>query len=137
AYPHDTRDPIVAGSAIVNALQQVASRNVGPLDSVVVSVTQFHGGTAHNIIPGEVKLGGTARTLLPETQELAQQRIKEIASHLARAQGCEAAVTYTIGYPVTRNDATAVSVVNAVAAQLLGKDNVPPLEQPVMGGEDF
>ncbi|HRP63331.1 MAG TPA: amidohydrolase [Phycisphaerales bacterium] len=137
AYPQISRDPIVAGAAIVQALQQIASRNVGPLDSVVVSVTQFHAGTTHNIIPAQASISGTLRTLLPETRSLASKRLIEIAQHIARAHGCEADATYIEGYPVTRNDAQAVAIFNTVAREMLGEANVPPLENPVMGGEDF
>lgn len=137
AYPQISRDPIVAGAAIVQALQQIASRNVGPLDSVVVSVTQFHAGTTHNIIPAQASISGTLRTLLPETRSLASKRLIEITQHIARAHGCEADAIYIEGYPVTRNDAQAVAIFNTVARDMLGEANVPPLENPVMGGEDF
>jgi amidohydrolase len=137
AYPQVGRDPIVAGAAIVSAAQQIASRNVGPLDSVVVSITQFHAGTTHNIIPQEVKLSGTVRTLLPETQKLAQQRLHEIATHIAEAHGCEATLDYHIGYPVTRNDPGAVETFFATARAAIGDESVQLMPDPVMGGEDF
>lgn len=137
AFPHTGRDSLLAGALIVTALQQIASRNANPLDAVVVSVTQFHGGTAHNVIPSEVKLGGTVRTLLPETQQLAQDRLREIAMNIAEAHGCEASVEYQLGYPVTRNDPEAVAIFIATAKEALGEERVPPMEHPVMGGEDF
>lgn len=137
AYPQVSRDGIVAGAALVTALQQIASRNVGPLDSVVVSVTQFHAGTTHNIIPGTVKISGTVRTLLQETRELAEQRLSEIATHIAKAHGCEATVEYDHGYPVTRNDPLAVEEFNTIARQAVDEQNVQHMPDPVMGGEDF
>src|SRR3569832_728133 len=76
AAPHTGIDPIVVGSYIVNALQSIASRNVDPLDSVVVTMTHFHAVTAYNVIPMEAVLRGTLRTLKPETMELAVRRIK-------------------------------------------------------------
>ena len=137
AYPHFSTDPILAASAIVTSLQQIASRNVGPLESIVVSVTQFHSGTAHNIIPPAVQLAGTVRTLKPEIQALARQRLEDIASSIARAHRCTAKLDYHVGYPVTRNDAAAVAIFEEVARRTLGEPQVRPLENPVMGGEDF
>lgn len=137
AMPQHGHDPILAGSNLVSALQQIASRNVDPLDSIVVSITQFHGGTTHNIIPETVELMGTVRTLLPETQELAIRRINEIATHIAAAHGCEAEVDYQIGYPVTNNHADAVKIFNDTARDALGESRVDHMDLPVMGGEDF
>ena len=68
-------DPIVAAASMIGALQTIASRNVEPLESVVVSVTQVHAGTAYNIIPGEARLAGTVRTLTPEVRQLARRRL--------------------------------------------------------------
>jgi amidohydrolase len=121
----------------VTALQQIASRNVHPLESIVVSVTKFHAGTAHNIIPMDATLGGTVRTLLPEIQNLAERRMTEIATHIAQAHGCEAEVRYKRGYPVTRNDPAAVDIFNATASAAIGAERVLPMANPVMGGEDF
>jgi hippurate hydrolase len=137
AYPHFGRDPIVAASAIVAALQTLPSRNVDPLDSIVVSVTQFHGGTTHNVIPSHVELAGTVRTLTPETRELAQERMREIAEGTARAHGCTADLRYELGYPVTLNDPGMVDLVHSIGAEAVGAEQVVPLEAPVMGGEDF
>ncbi|MCH7545948.1 MAG: amidohydrolase [Planctomycetes bacterium] len=137
AMPQHGHDPILAGSNLVSALQQIASRNIDPLDSIVVSITQFHGGTTHNIIPETVELMGTVRTLLPETQELAIRRINEIATHIAAAHGCEAEVDYQVGYPVTRNHADAVKIFNDTARDALGESRVDHMDLPVMGGEDF
>jgi len=137
AYPHFVCDPIVAASAVVTSLQQIASRNVGPLDSVVVSVTQIHAGTAHNIIPQSVQLAGTVRTLKKETQLLARTRLEQIASAVAAAHQCKATVHYHLGYPVTSNDPAAVAIFEDCARKTLGQQHVGPLANPVMGGEDF
>jgi len=137
AWPHACRDPIVAASAIVQAAQTIASRSVGPLDSVVVSITMIDAGSGFNIIPDSAVVRGTVRTLLPQTQQLAIRRLKEIATGVASAHGCTAELDYRINYPVTLNDAAAVERFNLVANQTLGAERVRPVEQPVMGGEDF
>jgi amidohydrolase len=137
AFPHVGRDPIVAAAAAISSLQTIAARNVDPLDSIVVSITQVEGGTTHNIIPGEVRLLGTVRTLTPQTHALAQQRIHEIVTNIAQAHGCEAEVDYELGYPVTLNDAAAVRIFTDVARNVVGEPGIVMHEHPVMGGEDF
>jgi amidohydrolase len=137
AFPQVSRDPIVAASAIVSALQTIASRNIKPLDAIVVSVTMIHGGSAYNVIPSEVTISGTVRTLTPQVLELAQRRLVEIATGTAKAHGCEAAVDYRLGYPITLNDSAMVDVFTEVATSAVGSDRVISLPQPVMGGEDF
>lgn len=137
AFPHVARDPVVAAAAIVNSLQTIASRNVDPLASVVVSVTMLNAGSAYNVIPSQAKISGTVRTLTPDVLQLAQRRIDEIATSTAKAYGCEAMFEYRLGYPVTRNDAGAVEIFNSVARGTLGEPNVVNLPNPVMGGEDF
>ncbi len=137
AWPHTGHDPVVAASAIVNALQTITSRNVSTLESVVVSVTEFHAGTAYNIIPDQAKLAGTVRTLTPAVQDQAERRINEIATGVAKAYGCRADVTYKRGYPATVNDAASVEAFRSVAADAFGTEHVVDMERPVMGGEDF
>jgi amidohydrolase len=137
AFPHVSRDPIVAAAAIVSSLQTIASRNVDPLASVVVSVTMLNSGSAYNVIPSQAKISGTVRTLTPDVLHLTQRRIEEIATNTAKAHGCEATFEYRLGYPVTRNDAGAVEIFNTIAASTLGDQNVINLPNPVMGGEDF
>ncbi len=137
AFPHLSADPIVAGSQLVSALQSVVSRNVGPLDSAVVSVTQFHSGTAHNIIPGRTTVSGTVRTLKPEVQATVRKRLAELADGIAASHGCAARFEYREGYPVTSNDHEMVNVFNTVARQTIDPEQVLDIEHPVMGGEDF
>jgi amidohydrolase len=137
AFPHVSRDPIVAAASMISSLQTIAARNVDPLDSIVISITKIEGGTTHNIIPGAVQLMGTVRTLTPETHQIAQQRIHEVAANIAQAHGCEADVDYELGYPVTLNDEAAVQIFTEVARETLGPPRVLTLDNPVMGGEDF
>ena len=137
AKPHDTVDPIVVGSQVVSAIQTIASRNVDPLDSVVVSTTVFQAGNAFNVIPQSAFLRGTIRTLKPETRDFAEKRIKEITNGVATSLGAKAEVNVNRGYPVTSNHEKqtefAVSVAKEVAGDSVVSDDAPP----VMGGEDF
>jgi amidohydrolase len=137
AYPHLGADPIVAGAAIVGAVQTVASRTVSPLDSVVVTLGTFHAGTTNNVIPETAALTGTLRTLRPETRAMAKQRLTEVVTATGRAMGCDAVLVIEEGYPVTVNDAAEAARVLAVAREAdfaLGAVEVP---EPTMGGEDF
>jgi len=136
AAPHTGIDPIVVASHIVTALQSIASRNVDPLDSVVVTITQIHAGTAYNVIPMEAVLRGTLRTLQAETKAFACKRIKEIAEQIAHAFGAKAEVDIREGYPVTMNEACATDRFKTVAKQVFG-ENLSEDCLPVMGGEDF
>ena len=92
AFPYLCKDPIVCAANVVTSLQQLVSRNTDPLDSLVVSITQFHSGTAHNIIPEEVKLVGTMRYLKKETGIMARERFREIVMSVSTAYGCTAEI---------------------------------------------
>ncbi len=137
AYPHQGADPIVALGAIITALQSIVSRNVGPLDSVVVTVGQVNAGVAHNVIPSGASLGGTIRTLTPETRSLARERVRAIIGGVAEAHGCRAEITEREGYPVTYNDEGEAARFFGVADEALGRERVVRVEHPTMGGEDF
>jgi amidohydrolase len=137
AYPHYGHDSILAAAHIIAALQQIASRNVGPLDSVVCSVGQINAGTANNIIPETCTFIGTVRTLNGATRALAKRRFFEIAEHTARAFGCEAKINWHEGYPVTENDREATETWLGVARTALGSDRVQVIDHATMGGEDF
>ncbi|MET0257874.1 MAG: M20 aminoacylase family protein [Methylobacterium sp.] len=137
AIPQQSRDPILAGAALVQALQQIVSRNADPLDSLVVSVTQFHAGFAHNVIPGEAVVSGTIRSLRAETRTLAERRLREIAGGIGAIHGLTAEVAFTPNYPVTRNDAARARFCGDVAARVAGEAQVNRTIAPLMGGEDF
>ena len=135
AFPHQGIDTVLVAAHVVLALQSIAARNTDPLDSVVVTVAQVHGGTADNIIPSEVRLSGTVRTLNSETRRLTFERIKRVAAETARAYGATAEVTLEDGYPVLENNPDATDYVRRVATAAIG--TVPVEIRPVMGGEDF
>ncbi|MEK6701569.1 MAG: amidohydrolase, partial [Planctomycetota bacterium] len=137
AYPHQGYDPITATAHIIAAVQSIASRNVSPLDSVVVTCGEIKAGTANNIIPESCWTHWTVRTLKDSTRKLAKERFIQIATHTAQALGCTAEVTYRESYPVTTNDAHVVAQFFAVAKEVLGESRVSEVQHPTMGGEDF
>jgi amidohydrolase len=133
AFPHQGVDTVLVAAHIVVALQSIAARNTDPLDSAVVTVAQVHGGSADNIIPGEVTLSGTVRTLNHVTRQLTFDRIRRVAANTASAFGAAAEAIIDDGYPVLENDPAATEYVRRIAA-----NTVAPVDiSPVMGGEDF
>ncbi len=135
AYPQTCRDPMPCALAIGQALQTVVSRNTDPLGALVVSLTLFTGGTASNVIPDAVSLGGTVRSLTPEVRDMAERRIREIVQGIAGAYDVEARLDYTRNYPPTINHPAqtrfAAGIARAVSPAVI--DDLPP----EMGSEDF
>jgi amidohydrolase len=137
AWPHNGRDPIVAGSAIVMALQTIISREIDPVDAGVISTTMFHAGTATNQIGSSAVLQGTTRALIESTRMHIETRLAEVACDIARAHRCEAQVKYFGGYPVTRNDDGSVAEFERILREELPTQQFVHMDAPVMGGEDF
>jgi hippurate hydrolase len=137
AMPHQGVDPVLAGSALVQALQSVVSRNVHPVDSAVLSVTQFHAGDAYNVIPEQALLRGTVRAFKSEVQELCEAAMGRVCDGIAASFGARIALDYERGYPPTINSAAEAEVCREVAASLVGADNVRGDMLPSMGAEDF
>ncbi|WP_417723687.1 M20 aminoacylase family protein [Salipiger sp.] len=137
ASPHLAVDPIPAAVATVQALQTVVSRNTDPLDRLVLSVTEIHSGTAHNIIPGTAWLGGTVRSFRPEVRNLAEERLRDIATAQAEVFGCTVEVVYDRGYPPCVNHPEQARFAADVAREVVGDDKVDGNCDPIMPAEDF
>ncbi|KAJ0971379.1 hypothetical protein J5N97_019338 [Dioscorea zingiberensis] len=140
AVPQLAIDPIVAASNVVVSLQHLVSRETDPLDSQVVTVAKFEGGTAFNIIPESVSIAGTFRALSKESFFLLKKRIEEVIVSQASVQRCNAAVDFLMEkhpfYPVTVNSKELHLHFQKVASEMLGSDNLKD-KQPAMGAEDF
>ncbi|GAB1531707.1 MULTISPECIES: M20 family metallopeptidase [Brevibacillus] len=136
AVPEETVDSIVIGSQIVGHLQTIASRNVSPLESVVVTVGTFHGGDSTNIIADSCRLTGTVRSFLPEVRDRAEQRLTEIAEGTATMMGGSATVVYERGYPAVINHEKETAIAREAAIAAFGAGRVESMK-PLMGGEDF
>ena len=137
AVPHLTRDPVLTSAQIITNLQSVISRELDPLESGVVSISAIHGGMAANVIPSEVKILGTLRSLTMDGLKSLQRRVKEIAEKIAEAHECEAIVKYPGNdYPPTVNDGEMWDFAKNIGNNMLGEENVNDLDA-VMGGEDF
>ncbi|HEX7218645.1 MAG TPA: M20 aminoacylase family protein [Burkholderiales bacterium] len=139
AMPHLVVDPVVACAQIISALQTIASRNVEPVDAVVVSICSMQTSQvgAFNVVPDAVKLVGTVRSFRPATRDLAERRLKEIVTKVAEAFGCSSEIQYTRGYPATVNSAREAQFAARVGERVFGKGNVITEHEPTMGGEDF
>ncbi|MBW8284875.1 MAG: amidohydrolase [Rhizobium sp.] len=137
AQPHKTIDPVLISSHIVIALQTIASREVDPLQSVVVTVATVHGGEASNVIPNTVKLTGTVRTLLPGTRDYAERRLNEVANGISASFGARVDVHYRRGYPVTFNHPDETEFALGVMRRISGERAVEGEIAPMMGAEDF
>jgi amidohydrolase len=137
AYPHECVDPVFAAVQLAQGLQAIIARNVAANDRAVVSVTEIHAGSANNIIPGEVWLGGTVRTYAPQTRQMIENRVRAIADGIAAAFGVSAAIDYDKGYPPTVNHPDQTRLAASIARAIAGDDAVEDDQDPEMGGEDF
>jgi amidohydrolase len=133
AMPHLVTDPVVAAAQVITALQTIASRNVSPVDAVVVSICSMQTSQlgAFNVVPDHVKMVGTVRSFRPE------KRLREIVTNVGAGLGVSAEVTYSRGYPATINSAREAQFAARVGEHLFGKGNVITEHEPTMGGEDF
>ncbi|MCQ6559646.1 M20 metallopeptidase family protein [Paenibacillus mendelii] len=135
-YPDACCDPIVASSAVVMGLQQIVSREIAPHQAAVVSLGTIHGGTANNIIPDDVELTGTIRTMDPEVRRSMPERLKRIIEDICRAYRCTAQLTYIEQVREVDNDEACTSHVREIAAELFGAEACQSIV-PFTYGEDF
>ncbi|MEX0637706.1 MAG: M20 aminoacylase family protein [Burkholderiales bacterium] len=139
ALPHLAVDPVVIAAHVITALQTIASRNANPVDALVVSLCSMQTSQlgAFNVIPAHVELIGTVRTFSPEMRDLAEKRIKEIATAVAQGLGGSAEIEYLRGYPATVNTEKEARFAAQVGEKVFGAGNVITDYEPTMGGEDF
>jgi len=135
--PHQGPDAIVVASEIVIALQTLVSRIRDPIDPVVVSVGSVHGGTRNNILPDEVVLEGTVRTLSAATRTTMEAALRRRVRAIAASVGARVRIEYVHGYPPVINHPEATRKVVTALTRELGRDHVVEVEHPVMGAEDF
>ena len=134
AMPHQTADPIVCSAQVIVALQSIVSRNVNPLDLVVITIGMLQGGSARNIIPQSVTFSGTFRLFREGTRELIKTRMRDIAENVAKAMGCRAEVNFGLGIGAVVNDAEVAARARDVFANY--SDAVQVVEEPWMASED-
>ncbi len=135
AQPHLTVDPIVVAAQVINAIQSIVSRNLDPLESLVISVGELHAGSAFNVIPSQAILRGTLRAFHDSIMHMAQARLRSLAEGIAQAHGARAFVlTETIAPPVV-NHPRATAIAREAARHIVGEENIVRIK-PVMVAED-
>lgn len=135
AFPHETKDMVVAASALIMQLQTVVSRNVNPLDSAVITIGKLTSGTVQNVIAERARLEGTIRTLSPEAMEKVKGRIEAIVRGIEVAYDCEAHIDYGAMYYQVYNDE---KLTNEFMQFVEKETNVRLIRcQEAMTGEDF
>jgi hippurate hydrolase len=137
AMPERSKDPIVIATTLAQALQTIVSRNVNPLKSAVLSITQIHAGSAYNVIPGEAKLCGTVRAFSDEVRALIRERMRALCSGIATAFQVEIDADIRDTFSVLVNQEEQAKAIEEVARAVVGSDNVFTKSRPKMGSEDF
>ncbi|HEY3916730.1 MAG TPA: M20 aminoacylase family protein [Stellaceae bacterium] len=137
ARPESGIDPVLVASHIATALQSIVARNVRPLDTAVVSVTQIHAGEAYNVIPSNAVMRGTARAFSRDTLTLIERRIRDIASGVAQGMGAAATLDFRVIFPPLVNNADEARFIADCAAELVGAENVDTAGGMTMASEDF
>jgi amidohydrolase len=135
ARPHATVDPIVLSATVIQAIQQVLSRRINPLEPGVITVGTINGGTVENVIPDTVSMTGTIRSFSPETREALHRELRR-ACQIVEPLGGTFDLVIEWGYPPTINTPEATQVAVGALGQLLGEDKVKYADQG-MGAEDF
>ena len=134
--PHKAADPVLAAAHIITAAQYLVSRVAPPHEPAVVSIASIHGGNAPNVIPRQVTMSGTMRTMNEEVRSLLQEKLRQTVTHVAEGVGVEAEVEIRKGYPVLFNDPAVTAKAEIVCSEYLGQANVLQSE-PIMTAEDF
>jgi hippurate hydrolase len=137
AMPYAANDPIPIACEIVLALQSFITRKISPFNPAILTIAHIEAGTTNNVIPEDVIMEGTLRTLSEATRETAHAGIARIVEHVAAAHGARGELTIRDGYPVTVNHGGVVDVTERTVRALFGDDAWMRLPTPVMGAEDF
>lgn len=137
ALPHQSADPLVAASAVAQALQSVVARNLDPVEPAVLSITQMHGGSAYNVIPERVTMAGCTRYFSDEVGTLLHNRVRAIVAQVASGLGCTGTLAVDEAYTALHNDPKATETCVAVAGAVVGAANVNATHPPIMASEDF
>jgi amidohydrolase len=135
--PYQANDPMPVAAEIVTALQVFATRRIDTFDPVVITITKIRAGTTNNVIPEEVLMEGTLRSVSERSRKIALAGIDRIVHHVAAAHEMDATFDHVEGYPVTVNDDDFVRFTEGVTKRLLGEKGYVEMAAPVMGAEDF
>lgn len=137
AMPHNTIDPLPIAASVIQAVQGLVARGLNPMDNAVISLCTIHAGDAFNVIPQQVELTGTVRTLREEVRTQIEGDLRQLVTQTCAARGAEGALEYIRMYPVTVNDPDGTKRAARAAQEVAGPDRVTLDMPPSMGGEDF
>ncbi|MFL0196327.1 M20 family metallopeptidase [Clostridium sp. WILCCON 0269] len=137
ARPNMGVDPVVISSHVIIALQEIISRELPPTDAAVITVGSIHGGTAQNIIPEEVIISGTMRTMRTEHREYVKKRLYDITYGIVSSMRGKCEINIEESYPCLYNDDNVAQDILKAAYEVIGKEHVKMLESPSMGVESF
>jgi hippurate hydrolase len=135
AQPHKGADVILTAGHLIVALQQISARNTDPLDSIVVSATQIHGGDAYNVLPNKVIIRGTVRALSPQARAAAEPAIRRIVDGITSSTGASSTVSYAQQYPTLVNSQAAAKSAEAAALSIFNRVETNPPQTMIV--EDF
>ncbi|TWG95513.1 hippurate hydrolase [Mesorhizobium sp. J18] len=137
AMPHQSKDPIVAATSLVQNLQSIVSRNVDPTKPAVFSVTQIHAGSAYNVVPDRAVISGTIRYFDDEVKKLIHERIRDMCSGYEKTYGIEVTADLRDIFDVLVNDADLSKAYLEAASEIVGEENVTLGNELITGSEDF
>jgi hippurate hydrolase len=137
ARPEAGVDSILVASHVIAALQSIVARNVRPVDTAVLSVTQIHGGNAYNVIPQTVRLSGTVRAFSNEVMQLIGRNIARVADGVAAGFGAKAKTDFRAIFPPTINNAEEADYAASICAEVVGAEGVKRDPALIMASEDF
>jgi amidohydrolase len=137
AQPHKCVDALSVGVQVINSMESYMSRRMDPFDQAIFSVGMFHAGTAKNIIAQTAKIAGTIRCQREETRAQIIKDMESIVKGICSGYGADCQIDVLRGLPVLINEKEAVDYSAQVAEQIVGKENLMFLQNPMMGAEDF
>lgn len=137
ARPESSVDTVLVAAHITAAIQSIVARNVRPVDTAVLSVTQIHGGAAYNVIPQTARLSGTARAFSNEVMELIGRNLARVAEGVAAGFGARAKTDFRVIFPPTINDAREADYAAGICAEIVGTESVKRDPALIMASEDF
>ena len=135
--PHLTKDPILAACQMVTLLQQIPARYIDPLETVIFPVCSFHSGEAPNVIPGEAKFGGIARSYLPSVRKQVAEQVFQIAKGVEALSGTKVDINHYEGYPACYNDPALTREAMEAVSEALGEEHAEEISLPYSFSEDF
>lgn len=135
AQPHKGADVVLTAGHIIVALQQISARNTDPLDAIVVSATQVHGGDAYNVLPNKVTIRGTLRAFSPTARAAAEPALRRVVEGICLSTGAQCRISYFQQYPTLINSEAATRSAEAAASSVFNKIQTNPPQTMIV--EDF